>query len=85
MSLFRLATIHLQEFTKSKTTRVKQSCVSPCYITKTKLQSPDLSIRHMDNRKSVLLHSIWLEKVEELIDHKCLSLDMPNMAWDIMT
>ena len=85
MSLFRLAAVHLQEFTKSKTTCVKHNCMSPCNITKTKLQSLNLSIRHMDNHKTVLLHSIWLEKVEELIDHKSLSLDMPNIAWDIMT
>ena len=42
-------------------------------------------MRHRDKRKTVFLHSFWLKKKQELIEHMCVSLDTPNTAWDIVT
>ena len=44
-----------------------------------------MSIRQSDKRKTVFLCSRGREKIKELIEHKCVSLDMPNTACDAVT
>ena len=40
-------------------------------------------MRHRDNHMTTFLRSLRLEKIK-LLEHMCISLDMPNAAWVIV-
>ena len=78
-SLFGLTIIHLQESTESETACMKRNYGTLCNTIYTRMNYKDLTYQEDTGRTN----TTYVQ--EELTQHMCISLNMPDTAWDIMT
>ena len=78
-SLFGLTIIHLQESAESKTACMKHNYGTLCNTIYTRTNYKDLTYQEDVGRTN----TTYVQ--EELTQHMCISLNMPDTAWNIMT